>query len=189
MVTAPSAARIRIRLPFAPTLPTLPAPTYKLDGRLAGLTVGLRHSRAWRSWLFIVDQWADRLRAGGARPELLEVGERVGDEGSSTRSGVEGWVASVDCAISGLGNCGSCTSWAVADAVAVERAGKPSVAAVTGEFEHHARVMSSFLGHGDLKLLVLPYPLEGLKEDQLSEVAEDYYPRFLAALGADCTSG
>lgn len=175
--------RIRMRLPFAPVLPARSAPTYGVDGPLSGLRVGLRHSRAWRSWIFIVDQWSKSLAVAGAFPEALEVGERVGDEGGLTRSEVDSWVASVDCAVSGLGNCGSCTSWAIADAVAVEAAGKPSIAAVTAEFESHARVMASFLGHGDLRLLVLPYPLEGLPESELSGIATEFYPQFLAALG------
>lgn len=181
--------RVRIRLPFAPAAAETGAPTYDVNGPVAGLRVGLRHSRAWRSWVFLVEEWARVLRAEGGHVEILEVGERVGSEGGVTRSGVQEWVASIDCAISGLGNCGSCTSWAIADAVAAEAAGKPSIAAVTAEFEHHARVMASSLGHGDLRLLVLPYPLEGLDEDTLAGIASEYLPKALSALGVHRASG
>lgn len=182
--TVDTPPRIRIRLPMAPAAPTVSAPSYTVDGPLAGLRVGLRHEGSWRSWMFIVDRWAEFLTADGADPVVLETGERVGALGENTRAGLGEWVSSVDCAVSGLGTCGSCTSWTVADAVAIEASGKPAVAAVTTEFEIHARNMAAFLGHGDLKILVLPYPLEARPESDLREIARDYYPQFLEVIGA-----
>lgn len=94
------------------------------------------------------------------------------------------WAESVDCGISGLGTCGSCTSWSVHDAVTLEKQKRPAIVAVTEEFAQHARNMANHLGHPDLKVLVLPYPLEARPEDELREIAADYYPKFLALLGA-----
>ena len=74
--------------------------------------------------------------------------------------------------------------WSVRDAVAVEAKGKPVVAAICDEFVTHARTTASFLGHPNLKVLVLPYPLETRSESELQIVAEQYYPRFLAMVGA-----
>ena len=36
---------------------------------LAGATVGVRLDTAWRSWDWIVEEWAERLRATGAEME------------------------------------------------------------------------------------------------------------------------
>ena len=67
--------------------------------------------------------------------------------------------------------------------MSLERAGKPSVVAVCDEFERHGRTMATNLGHGDLKHLVLPYPLEGRPEDEIRVIAAEHYPRFLEILG------
>lgn len=173
-----------IRVPTAPQRSAEVAPTYRVDGTLAGLRVGLRHEGSWRSWMWIVDEWEGLLRADGAEPVVLEAGGRVGDEGLQTRADVAAWVDSIDCGISGLGTCGSCTSNSVHDAVSLERAGKPAVVAVCDEFEVHGRNMANSLGHADLEHLVLPYPLEGRPEKEIREIAHEYYPRFLELLGA-----
>jgi len=86
-------------------------------------------------------------------------------------------------AIVGLGTCGSCTSFAIADAVAIEQRNRPVVAVVTEEFATHGRNMATHLGHADLAVLVLPYPLEARAEDELRAIAAEYYPRALELLG------
>ena len=52
----------------------------------------------------------------------------------------------------------------------------------TAEFETHAHNMATYLGHPDLKVLVLPYPLEARPAEELREIAVEYYPRFLELL-------
>ena len=51
------------------------------------------------------------------------------------------------------------------------------------EFEKHGRNMATALGHGDLKHLVFPYPLESRPEKEIREIAAEYYPKFLDLLG------
>jgi hypothetical protein len=43
--------------------------------------------------------------------------------------------------------------------------------------------MARFIGHSNLKVLVLPYPLEARPEDELLQIADEYYPQALALLG------
>jgi hypothetical protein len=175
---------LRVRLPVARPQLDVGAPSYTVDGPLRGLTVGLRHEGSWRSWMLIVDEWQRHLRADGARPDVLVAKGRVGEEGKRTREDVASWAGRVDCGVSGLGTCGSCTSNSVSDAVALEALRRPAVAAVCEEFETHARNMASFLGHPSLKILVLPYPLEGRPADELVAIAAEYYPEFVDLLGA-----
>ena len=174
----------RVLVPVAQTNRSGGEPAFMVDGPLQGLKVGLRHEGSWRSWMLIVSVWEDLLRADGAIPVVLHTGERVGDEGVKTRAMVEAWAAEVDCAVSGLGTCGSCTSWSVADAVSAEAETKPAVVAVCSEFEAHARNMATHLNHPDLKVLVLPYPLEARPEAELREIALEWYPKFLSLIGA-----
>lgn len=176
--------RIRIRVPTARPRVERGAPAFVLDRPIAGLRVGLRHEGSWRSWMLIVDEWEAFLRRDGAEPVVVQTGERVGSEGERTRAEVAKWAASVDCGISGLGTCGSCTSWSVHDAVVLEAQGRPAIVAVTEEFAKHAGNMANHLGHPELKVLVLPYPLEGRPEDELRKIAVETYPAFLRLLGA-----
>ncbi len=178
-----TATMVKIRVPVAVPPNEVGAPSFGLQQPLAGTRIGLRHEGSWRSWMLIIGEWEQFLRKDGAEPIIVETAERVGAEGAETRARVGDWAASVDAAISGLGTCGSCTSWSVHDAVSVEKLGKPAIVAVTEEFETHAHNMARFLGHPDLKVLVLPYPLEARPPDELRRIALEYYPAFLKILG------
>jgi hypothetical protein len=173
---------LQIRLPVAKTPDVTAAPTFLLDRPITGARIGIRHEGSWRSWMLIAGEWEHFLKRDGAEPVVVQTGERVGHEGAETRARVREWADSIDCAVSGLGTCGSCTSWSVSDAVAVEDKLKPSIVAVTAEFETHAHNMATYLGHPDLKVLVLPYPLEARPADELREIAVEYYPKFLELL-------
>lgn len=185
-MNAPAAARprIRIRRPTADFASDAGAPAFLLDRPIAGVRVGIRHDGTWRSWQVVARVWAELLRRDGAIPVVLQTGERTGPEGERTRADLEAWHGRIDCAVSGLGTCGSCTMWSVRDAIGVEAKGKPVAAAICEEFASHARTTAAFLGHPELKVLVLPYPLETRPDDELRRIAEEFYPKFLTLIGA-----
>ncbi|HEX7094755.1 MAG TPA: hypothetical protein VF183_02655 [Acidimicrobiales bacterium] len=54
---------------------------------------------------------------------------------------------------------------------------------ITEEFIQIAQQVARLKGHPDLRMLVLPYPLEGRPDEEVARIAEDAYPRLLAALG------
>jgi len=182
-VVSPQVRTITVRVPTVDATHIPSAPSYLVDGPLPGLRVGLRTEGQWRSWLIIVREWQQALLAAGAQPDVVKTGERVGGQGEETRSLVEAWAGRVDCAIVGLGTCGSCTSWSVRDAISVEATGKPVLVVVTTEFEVHGRTIATHLGHEDIKFLVLPYPLETRPEAELVALGAHFFPDALAALG------
>ena len=102
---------------------------------------------------------------GVAEVSTVETHGQVGDTGAADRSHIGELADAVDFAIVGLGTCGSCTSFAIADAVAIEQRERPVIAVVTDEFATHGHNMAKHLGHGDLSVLVLPYPLEARPDD------------------------
>ena len=65
----------------------------------------------------------------------------------------------------------------------VERLSKPAVVVVTEEFEAFAHRMAAHAGHPSLRLLVLPYPLEGRPDAEVRQIAADAYPALLQTLG------
>jgi hypothetical protein len=54
---------------------------------------------------------------------------------------------------------------------------------ITGEFIGIADQVARLNGHPNLRQLVLPYPLEGRPDEEVARIAEDAYPRLLAAIG------
>jgi hypothetical protein len=89
--------------------PTAPPPADDLGpgpdaGDLPGQVVGIRLDRAWKSFEWVSDEWARRLREAGAAVRLWVAGNRIGEEGETTRRELEEFAAAVDVAIVGLGN-------------------------------------------------------------------------------------
>jgi hypothetical protein len=80
------------------------APTYEVGRALAGVTVGLRLDKAWRSYMVVVEEWERMLRADGATPKTHVTGERVGEAGTQTRADLDEWARLVECGVVGLGN-------------------------------------------------------------------------------------
>jgi len=89
----------------------------------------------------------------------------------------------VDTAIVGLGNCGSCTSWTIHDALAAAERNIPTVAIATAHFEDLARALAKRGGRSGLRLHILPYPLDILQKEQVHAIARDQYRSLLRTLG------
>ena len=183
--TQPSApSTVWVRRPTAKPAGEVSAPAFRLDRPIAGLTIGNRADRAGRAWQLVSGIWDDYLRRDGAETVAVETGAQMGRPGSDDRKQIEELANVTDCAIVGLGTCGSCTTFTIKDAVTVEEHAKPVVAVVCEEFIVHGRNVATHLGHGDLKILVLPYPLEARPAEELRAIADEYYPMVLELLGA-----
>lgn len=155
-----------------------------LRTRVRDVAVGFRTEGNWQSWLRVLDRWSGALAADGARCSThLGNGPRVGGGAAGTTAGVAGWAADLDVVFSGLGTCGSCTSYTVIDAITAAQAGARAVAVVTEEFAPHARSIAAHLGRPDLPLLVLPHPMEGRDADDLDAIADQYYAKVLDRIG------
>jgi hypothetical protein len=95
--------RIRVLDPTAPPPEVDPQPGPDA-GVLAGKRVGLRFDSAWRSWLWVLDEWAPRFEAAGAQVVRWSAGNRIGDEGDATFAALDRFAGDVDVALVGLGN-------------------------------------------------------------------------------------
>jgi hypothetical protein len=176
---------LRIRRPTAVPVGEESAPSFTVDRSLPGLRVGIRTDRAWRSWQLIATIWGEYLQRDGATTVEVETGAQIGQPGSDDRKHLDELAAADDCAIVGLGTCGSCTTFTIKDSVAIEAHGKPVVAMVCEEFMVHGRNVATHVGHRDLKILELPYPLEARPVAELRAIADEFYPQVLALLGVN----
>jgi hypothetical protein len=85
-------------------------------------------------------------------------------------------------AIVALGDCGSCTSWCIHDAVELDRRGIPSVAFVAEPFVELAQHEARGLGVPDLNMVILPYPMGGIDPSEIVRRAEAAFPDVRSAL-------
>ncbi len=95
--------RVRVLDPTAapPEVDPDPGPD---AGPLTGKTVGLRYDTAWRSYEWVLEEWAPRLEAAGASVRRWVAGNRVGEEGERTAAELGAFASDVDIGIVGLGN-------------------------------------------------------------------------------------
>ena len=153
-------------------------------GVLVGKRIGIRVDQIWRAWDWISELWADKFRAAGASVSFWRSCGRSGDEGERMEGELEEFLSTVDIAIVGLANCGSCTGWTVRDAITAANAGLPTTAIATANFESFARTMAARGGRSGLRVCVLPYPLNELSRDQVIAIGEAHFRSLLDAMGA-----
>ena len=160
---------------------TSPGPDF---GDLAGKTIGFRVDRMWRSWDWISEIWAKEFEKAGATVKWWRSNGRSGEEGEREARELDEFIKTIDCAIVGLANCGSCTGWTVRDSLTTAAAGLPTVAIATANFQEFAKTIARRGGRSGLRVHVLPYPLnERLKED-VDPVAHEHFPKLLVTMGA-----
>lgn len=153
-------------------------------GVLVGRRVGFRLDRMWRAWDWISELWADKFRAAGAEVSFWRSGGRSGDEGERCEREYQEFLKSIDVAVVGLANCGSCTGWTIRDAITAANAGLPTTAIATANFEAFAHELARRGGRSGLRVHVLPYPLnEQLREDVV-RIGEEHFQGALATMGA-----
>jgi hypothetical protein len=73
-------------------------------GDLAGKIVGFRSDRTWRSFEWVIDEWARRLNEHGVETVTWIAGNRIGEEGETTARQLDQFADRVDVAFVGLGN-------------------------------------------------------------------------------------
>jgi hypothetical protein len=79
--------------------------------------------------------------------------------------------ASSDVAILALGDCGSCTSWVVLDAIRMEEEGTPTISICSDYFAPFARNLAESHGLKCLRILEIKHPIAGLESDEVEEKA------------------
>lgn len=153
-------------------------------GVLTGRRVGFRVDRMWRAWDWISELWAERLRAAGAEVSFWRSAGRTGEEGERCEREYAAFLDSIDVAIVGLANCGSCTGWTVRDAITAANRGLATVAIATKNFERFAHEIAARGGRSGLRVHVLPYPLNEQHAGEVLPIGEAHFAGLLRTMGA-----
>ena len=154
-------------------------------GDLAGKTIGIRVDQMWRAWDWISDYWAGEFRKAGAKVVFWRSCGRSGEEGERMDRELRAFLASIDVAIVGLANCGSCTGWTVHDSLQAAAAGLPTVAVATANFEEFAKTIAKRGGRSGLRVHVLPYPLNEKFRAEVDPVGREHFAKLLVTMGAE----
>ena len=153
-------------------------------GPLAGKRIGIRLDQIWRSWDWISELWAEKFRAAGAEVTFWRSCGRSGEEGERMDRELKAWLKTIDIAVVGLANCGSCTGWTVRDAITAANTGLPTTAIATANFETFTHTIARRGGRSGLRVHVLPYPLNEKLRDEVMEIGEAHFQGVLAVMGA-----
>jgi hypothetical protein len=153
-------------------------------GALAGKIIGIRVDEMWRAWDWIAEIWAEEFRNAGATVKFWRSSGRTGAEGDRAAKSLDEFLDSIDVAVVGLGNCGSCTGWTIRDALAAAAKGLPTTAVCTYNFKELGRNLAERGGRSGLRIHVLPYPLNEKLESEVSIVAHEHLPKVLNTMGA-----
>lgn len=144
-------------------------------GSLAGKTVGFRLDEIWRAWDWIAEVWAAEFEKAGATVKFWRSHQgRTGAEGEKVAKALDEFLDSIDIAVVGLGNCGSCTGWTIRDALSAADKGLPTTAICTEVFEELGHQLAARGGRSGLRIHILPYPLNEKLREEVEPVAFDH---------------
>jgi hypothetical protein len=153
-------------------------------GSLRGKTIGLKTDEFWFAWDWVAEEWAAALKADGADCVIWRESMPQGVRTPLSVAAFDEFTGSVDAVVTGLANCGSCTFVAIRAGMAALERGYPTVFVATEHFERLSRVLTEEAGWSDIRMAILPYPLEGLPEGEIRQIARDSYPALLMSMGA-----
>ena len=136
----------------------------------------------WPTWQVMLERFFADLRerhpSASAKQYLIPRGHAAATEL------LEEVAAESDCAIVGLGNCGSCTAWSYHDSLELLKSGLPTVWVITREFESLASAMR-LSRPAELPTVTLPVNPESVSEADAIALMERTIPSIVGGLVGD----
>ncbi len=158
-------------------------------GNLEGKVIGIRVDEIWRCWDWITELWAREFRAAGATVKFWRCSQgRTGAEGERIAASLDEFLDSIDIALVGLANCGSCTGWTIRDSISAATKGLPTTAVCTENFVELSQALARRGGRSGLRLHVLPYPLNECERGEVDAVARDHLQGIMQTMGVQLGS-
>ncbi|KHK90346.1 UGSC family (seleno)protein [Novosphingobium malaysiense] len=168
---------VRLKAPDNPAGPPL--------GPLSGKVLGLRRDIYWTSWDAVTDEWAKLAERDGAEVRYWRHYAPTGRQMEQMLSELDQFLSEVDGVVVGLSNCGACSQWVIHDALRALDKDIPTVVVSTDQFVEFNQLLANQGGRDEIRIAPLPYPLEGLPEEKIRQIARDNYESMLSYLGAE----
>ena len=138
---------------------------------LAGLRLGVLDNSKWN---------ANKLLRGAAAAlsdqiEFSEVNYYVKTHGFSTDAPAEmiaRITAECDVVLTAIGDCGSCCSCCIRDAIALEERGLPTAPIITTEFVNETRLTRVAVGMPALRPVVIDHPVSSITDAEVAARVE-----------------
>ncbi|MCG2827829.1 UGSC family (seleno)protein [Methanothermobacter sp. K4] len=87
--------------------------------------------------------------------------------------------ALADLCILALGDCGSCTTWVILDAIRLEGMGVPTISICSDRFGEYARRLASANGMPGLRIVEVEHPIAGLEPEAVRGKAKKIIPSIM----------
>lgn len=91
--------------------------------------------------------------------------------------------ADADLCILALGDCGSCTTWVILDALKLEKRGVPTICICSDEFSTYAGELARSHGAADLRILEIEHPIAGQSDTLIQKRTLDILPELNKIIG------
>ena len=88
-----------------------------------------------------------------------------------------------DMAILAVGDCGSCSTWLVLDAIKIESMGIPTISICSNKFSDYARMLAKSYGVPDLRIFNIKHPVVDLDEEEIKLNVKDIIIKIKKLLG------
>ncbi|AXV37809.1 MAG: hypothetical protein CIT01_06145 [Methanobacterium sp. BRmetb2] len=75
-----------------------------------------------------------------------------------------------------VGDCGSCSTWVILDAIRLEKVGIPTISICSHKFSDFARMLAESHGAYGLRILELDHPIVGVDEDGIILKVQNIIP-------------
>ena len=134
---------------------------------LAGLRLGILDNSKWN---------ANKLLRGAAAAlsdqiDFAAVNYYVKTHGFSTDAPAE-MIRQIadecDIVLTAIGDCGSCCSCCIRDAIALEQLGRPTASIITTEFVNETRLTRAAVGMPDLRPVVIDHPVSSITDEEVA---------------------
>jgi hypothetical protein len=138
---------------------------------LAGLKLGILDNSKWNANKIL----RGSVAALAATTEFAAVNYYVKHSFSKDAAPelIERIAAENDIVLTAIGDCGSCCSCCLRDAIALERLGIPSACIITTEFQRETELTLAALGMNALRVVVIDHPVSSITaEEVLQRVAQ-----------------
>jgi hypothetical protein len=90
-----------------------------------------------------------------------------------------------DVSILALGDCGSCTTWVILDAIKLEKEGVPTISICSDKFAPFARKLAQAHGTEDLRIIKVSHPIAGRSKEEVEEKTLKIIPEIKKILRID----